>query len=221
MNFWHVLLIGVGLYIVADAFFDVSEKISRWVRGAWGSVSGAVMGSPPARAATLTEVEAPITDREKIEILPSGKKAKVDWGRAAGNILAFFTGLVAWIVKHPIAAAGIAVLILWLVVGASCSVPFGKSKGELRLERELAQAETRMQQRLNERNQDIAELRAEARSLREQIRTNGQRGRDAIAAATPEHEEPLDPGLVAAWRDGLDGLCVPRADGDRLDTCRP
>lgn len=75
------------------------------------------------------------------------------------NVLGFFVGLIGWAAKNPIAVLALAILALWLVVGASCSGPFGKSRGELRLERELAEANARVAEheaRLGELARDLA-----------------------------------------------------------------
>jgi len=177
-----------------------------WVRGVAGKARDAVLGAAPAR--TLTEVS------------PPRPKNPIRAGQAVKNIFAFFVGLIGWAAKNPVAVLALAVLALWLVVGASCSGPFGKSRDALRLERELAEREAQFQETLRERDEAITAIRTETARTLQQIRLESQRGHDAIAAATPEHEEEIDPALVAAFRDALDGLCVPRADGTRSDTCR-
>jgi hypothetical protein len=154
------------------------------------------------------------------EVSPTPPKNPIRAGQALKNILGFFVGLIGWAAKNPVAVLALAVLALWLTVGASCSGPFGKSRDALRLERELAEREAQFQETLRERDEAITAIRTETARTLQQIRLESQRGHDAIAAATPEHEEPIDPALVAAFRDALDGLCVPRADGTRADTCR-
>ena len=153
-----------------------------------------------------------------IEVSPTPPKNPIRAGQALKNILAFIGGLLAWMAKNPIVAIGLVLLACLLVFG----LPFGlgKSKGELRLEREIAEREAQFQETLRERDEAITAIRTETARTLQQIRLESQRGHDAIAAATPEHEEEIDPALVAAFRDALDGLCVPRADGTRSDTCR-
>ena len=185
-----------------------------WVRGAAGKARGVVLGSRPAPRAPTTANSA------AVEVSPTPPKNPIRAWKAIGNILAFFGGLLAWAAKNPVAVLALAVLALWLTVGASCAGPFGKSRGELRLEREIAEREAQFQETLRERDEAITAIRTETARTLQQIRLESQRGHDAIAAATPEHEEPIDPALVAAFRDALDGLCVPRADGTRADTCR-
>ena len=185
-----------------------------WVRGAAGKARGVVLGSRPAPRAPTTANSA------AVEVSPTPPKNPIRAGQALKNILGFFVGLIGWAAKNPVAVLALAVLALWLVVGASCSGPFGKSRDALRLERELAEREAQFQETLRERDEAITAIRTETARTLQQIRLESQRGHDAIAAATPEHEEEIDPALVAAFRDALDGLCVPRADGTRADTCR-
>lgn len=185
-----------------------------WVRGAAGKARGVVLGSRPAPRAPTTANSA------AVEVSPTPPKNPIRAGQALKNILGFFVGLIGWAAKNPVAVLALAVLALWLTVGASCSGPFGKSRDALRLERELAEREAQFQETLRERDEAITAIRTETARTLQQIRLESQRGHDAIAAATPEHEEEIDPALVAAFRDALDGLCVPRADGTRSDTCR-
>jgi hypothetical protein len=185
-----------------------------WVRGAAGKARGVVLGSRPAPRAPTTANSA------AVEVSPTPPKNPIRAGQALKNILGFFVGLIGWAAKNPVAVLALAVLALWLTVGASCSGPFGKSRDALRLEREIAEREAQFQETLRERDEAITAIRTETARTLQQIRLESQRGHDAIAAATPEHEEPIDPALVAAFRDALDGLCVPRADGTRADTCR-
>ena len=192
-----------------------------WVRGAAGKARGVVFGLRPAPSAVnKVATEVHFVANPSPEVSPTPPKNPIRAWKAIGNILAFFGGLLAWAAKNPVAVLALAVLALWLTVGASCAGPFGKSRGELRLEREIAEREAQFQETLRERDEAITAIRTETARTLQQIRLESQRGHDAIAAATPEHEEEIDPALVAAFRDALDGLCVPRADGTRADTCR-
>lgn len=193
-----------------------------WVRGAAGKARDVAFGLRPAAAAG--HIEPAKADNgshmAQSEVSPTPPKNPIRAGQALKNILGFFVGLIGWAAKNPVAVLALAVLALWLVVGASCSGPFGKSRDALRLEREIAEREAQFQETLRERDEAITAIRTETARTLQQIRLESQRGHDAIAAATPEHEEEIDPALVAAFRDALDGLCVPRADGTRSDTCR-
>ena len=193
-----------------------------WVRGAAGKARGVVFGLRPASRATghIEPTSADNGSYKAQEVSPTPPKNPIRAGQALKNILGFFVGLIGWAAKNPVAVLALAVLALWLTVGASCSGPFGKSRDALRLERELAEREAQFQETLRERDEAITAIRTETARTLQQIRLESQRGHDAIAAATPEHEEEIDPALVAAFRDALDGLCVPRADGTRADTCR-
>lgn len=183
-----------------------------WVRGAAGKARDAVLGLRPV---------ASVGDNlSRTEVSPPPANKPISAGKAIANVLGFFGGLLAWMAKNPVLAIGLVVLAAFLLFGAPSCSPFGKSKGELRLEREIADAELRTQETLRERDEAIAAIRLDTARTLQQIRLESQRGHDEIAAATPDHEEPLDPELVAAWRDALDRLCVPRADGNRGDTCR-
>ena len=193
-----------------------------WVRGAAGKARDVAFGLRPAAAAG--HIEPAKADNgshmAQSEVSPTPPKNPIRAGQAVKNIVGFLAGLIAWIARNPVLAVGLIVLALFLLLGPPSCSPFGKSRGELRLEREIAQREAQFQETLRERDEAITEIRTETARTLQQIRLESQRGHDAIAAATPEHEEPIDPNLVAAFRDALDGLCVPRADGTRADTCR-
>ena len=223
----YLLCLGFGFVL---GTLHGQGKLIPWVRGAAGKARGVVFGLRPARDSNtpaVMEASAPLppsdgaeTPISRHEVSPTPPKNPIRAGQALKNILGFFVGLIGWAAKNPVAVLALAVLALWLTVGASCAGPFGKSRGELRLEREIAEREAQFQETLRERDEAITAIRTETARTLQQIRLESQRGHDAIAAATPEHEEEIDPALVAAFRDALDGLCVPRADGTRSDTCR-
>lgn len=222
-------LIACGFCFVAGQLHG-QGKLFPWVRGAAGKARELALGVAPARTPRQASLAPTPTPNEAmgdlmgdpaekpIEVSPTPPKNPIRAGQALKNILAFIGGLLAWMAKNPIVAIGLVLLACLLVFG----LPFGlgKSKGELRLEREIAEREAQFQETLRERDEAITAIRTETARTLQQIRLESQRGHDAIAAATPEHEEEIDPALVAAFRDALDGLCVPRADGTRADTCR-
>lgn len=218
-------LIACGFCLVVGMLIG-EGKVAKRVRGAAGKARDAVFGSrpaPPVSAKDAFDPRRATNDTDVFlapEVSPTPPKNPIRAGQALKNIFAFFVGLIGWAAKNPVAVLAIAVLALWLTVGASCSGPFGKSRDALRLEREIAEREAQFQETLRERDEAITAIRTETARTLQQIRLESQRGHDAIAAATPEHEEEIDPALVAAFRDALDGLCVPRADGTRADTCR-
>lgn len=222
------LILAIATYVLGDLHGQGKFKWKS-LGALAGKARGVVFGARPALYSNAIQAQETVhrapedvyrTEKPRIEVSPTPPKNPIRPWKALGNILAFFGGLLAWAAKNPVAVIALVILALWLTVGASCSGPFGKSKDALRLEREIAEREARFQQTLRERDEAITAIRTETARTLQQIRLESQRGHDAIAAATPEHEEEIDPALVAAFRDALDGLCVPRADGTRADTCR-
>jgi len=129
-----------------------------WVRGAAGKARDAVFGAAPAR--TLTEVSPPPANKT-IEAARGQNGGQNDFVRAARNILAFFGGLLAWMAKNP---------------APSCS-PFGKSRGELRLEREIAEMSATVREHeahLGELSRDLAVNTERDRTRRTQVITQAQ-----------------------------------------------
>lgn len=183
-------------------------KLIPWVRGAAGKARDVAFGLRPVAA---------LPGNVPGEVSPTPPKNPIRAGQALKNILAFFGGLLAWMAKNPVVAIGLVLLACLLVFG----LPFGlgKSKGELRLERDLAEGETQTQETINERDTDIHAIGQDIALLRQQIENLSQRGRDDLRAAAPAHEAPIDPNLVSSWRANLDRMCVARADGSRADSC--
>lgn len=181
MSIWLILIVGVLVYIALDAFFEISAKISGWVKTKRASVRARV----PARPAPFD----------------------------VASVFAFF-----W--RWKAAFLILAIFITGVSLMRGCAPIIGKSKGELRLEREIAEGETEIRDKVIERNDDLSRIAADMRVLRNELRHLSQRGRDEIAAVTPSHETPVDPQLIAAWRGALDRLCLyPSANGDRSGAC--
>lgn len=210
------------------------------MRGALGAARDGVLGKPTAPARTITEIAAstsspkntPKSQVDDTNIVENQRAVKVDQpaknldrkqpsiGTALKNVGGFFLAAFAWCCKNPVAAIGLALLILFLLMGRGCSpFEFGKSKGELRLERELAEANARVLEIENERDAEIAQVARDVAVIRAQIRIASQRGHDEIAAAAPANEAPIAPELVSAFRSSLDRLCVQRADGSLPNPC--
>ena len=138
-------------------------KLFPLVRGAAGKARDAVFGAAPAR--TLTEVSPP----------PANKT--ISAGKAIANILAFFGGLLAWMAKNPMLAIGLVVLAGFLLFGAPSCSPFGKSRGELRLEREIAEMSATVREHeahLGELSRDLAVNTERDRTRRTQVITQAQ-----------------------------------------------
>lgn len=139
-----------------------------WVRGAAGKARDVAFGLRPAAraddsATAQTEMASP-------EVSPTPPKNPIRAGQAVKNILAFFGGLLAWMAKNPMLAIGLVLLAALLVFG----LPFGigKSKGELRLEREIAEMNETIrahEARVNELSRDLAVNTERDRTRRAQV----------------------------------------------------
>ena len=140
---------------------------------------------------------------------------------AGANLARAGWRVLVFILKNPVFALGLALVAFWLLSGAK--LPFaGKSKGELRLEAELARSEARVMEVINARDVEIAEAAARAAVRRAQIVLLSEQGRTEIEAARPADETPLDPGVERAWRDALERLRIyPSHDADRADSSEP
>lgn len=207
LSLWLLTIALFVAYVVADAAFDASQKISAFVRlralpvirGAWGAVVGAAKPAAPMVAMVNNSPISP-DNGHYVSVTISG-------------VLAFL-----WKWRAPFLFLAGFVIVVSLMRG--CSFPnFGKSAGHIALERDLAEAEVKIQGAINARDAEIADVARDVALMRQQLQSLSQRGRDEIAAAAPDDEAPIDPELVAAWRRALDGLCVVRADGSFASTC--
>lgn len=226
---WIIVGLCVLAYIFADAFFEVSAKLSGWwklrarpaITRAWGAVVGRLprKRAAPAVAPTIAEDEIPRFRWDGVPLPPlppmshSVPEQPIEPAkrRSIGQVATFL-----WKAKWLIL---IAVVALWAWGTLGCTLPWAKSRDTLRAELNAANLETKAQRTINARDQELHAIARDLAVIRAQLRSQAQRGRDALQAATPENETPLDPGLVAVWRSNLDGLCVPRADGSRPDSC--
>lgn len=188
------LILALGFGFVAGMLF---EQHKAKLGAASGAVVDAVLGARPRPASNALTM-----------------------GQAAKNILAFFGGLLAWTARNPVMAIGLVLLIAFLLMGRGCSpFEFGKSRGELRLEGQLARAELRVQELERERDAEIADISRDVAVIRTQIRAVSQRGHDEIAAATPAFEAPIDASLSGAWRNSIERLRNACADQASADSC--
>ncbi len=150
-----------------------------WVRGAAGKARGVVLGSRPAPRAPTTANSA------AVEVSPTPPKNPIRAGQAAKNILAFLGGLLAWMAKNPVLAIGLVLLAAFLLLGPPSCSPFGKSRGELRLEREIAEARAEVHQleaRMGELSRDLAVNTERDRTRRSQVITQAQQEIEHAAA---------------------------------------
>lgn len=150
--------------------------------------------------------------------------APVNPVKTVANIGLGLARICAFCWRYKLLLLGIAIFIMGASVLRGCSIPFadiGKSRGQIALEREIAEGEVETQKTINKRDGALDDLADELEAIRREIRYTAEQGRNEIEAARPTDEAPIDPGVVAAWRSSLDRLCVPRADGSRADSCGP
>lgn len=204
---WLALIAG----IIVGQFFP--NQFREWVRGVAGKARGLVLGAAPASKVSMgISAEIPAGN----EVRPTPPNKNIEIGRALANLASFL-----WRWKWAILVVCFFSLAVGLMRGCAGPLDFGKSRGQIALERELAEGEVEVREKIIDRDAAISEIRAELAAVRATLQANHQRGRDAIEAARPANEQPLDPSVVAAWRQSLDGLCVERADGSRADSCGP
>lgn len=136
------------------------------------------------------------------------------FARAGGNIIAFL-----WRWRGPIAA----LLVLVVIAGVmrSCASPFdlGKSRGEIRLERDLALEQSRITAIVAERDAAIAAAAQAVAVRRAEIVYIARQGREEIASAQPLIESPIDAKLVTAWRGAVERLCIYPTDATSAVAC--
>lgn len=151
------------------------------------------MGSPPARAATLTETKPPA-------------KPKVDWAKGAGNILAFFGKLIAWCVSNPIPAIAAVILIVLVVWRPFAPVvnfvkcPFGGA-GILW----CAQSRAELQEALKDErdNTRVAQLETQVAALSAQLAENSANDRRRVDRIVAQANEEIDNAVEAVDADQL------------------
>lgn len=119
-----------------------------------------------------------------------------------------FGQFFAWCWRHKVLIGGVLVALFVLSFLKACNSPFdlGVSKEELRLRAEIAEANTELAERTNERDAAIADAEREAALRRQQITILTEQGHNEIAEATPENETPIDIELSAAWRRSIERL---------------
>lgn len=181
------------LVLLAFCFGCVAGSLTtqHWakIRRAGGAALAVVAGTPPAPAAQNLKQAAP----------------------TIGTVLKNFGQFFGWCFRNWIPIVGVCALLFLIAMAKGCSVPgpfHVKSKEELRLEAEIAVANAATTELRRQRDLAIADAEREAALRQAQIAVISAQGRNEIAEATPEHEEPIDPGLSAAWRHSLERLCI-------------
>ena len=193
LGLWLVIIASFAAYVFADAAFDVSKTISRFIRlralpvlrGVWG----AVVGRLPARAAPAAK-QAYTTPEPHIERPMQGSIQ-------ASAVLAFL-----WKAKWAI------LLLLLFVFGVGAlrgCVPFdfAKSRDTLRAERNAERLNTEVAKH----EADLGALSAE---LAERSQTRARRADAIVAQADQDLEDAVSQddfdALYRAYRNGYDGL---------------
>lgn len=210
MGLWLLIIVAFCLYVAADAAFDVSKKISFFVRlralPFLGSVGARVWGRRPKRAAPApsqvsepakTEHETPAhvsetPETERDEVRPEPRKFRIDW-----SALGAFLWKAKWLL--------LALVLFVVVVGTmrGCAPPFwGKSRDTLRAELK----EARQSGEVLAHEADIAR---KAATLAERTHTETARTHAAVNRADEELENAVSAddfdALYRAYRFGYDG----------------
>lgn len=165
------------------------ENVRGWVRGAWGWAWGRVQKRAPAAGAEITNRTGKAGVIHSDEVVLTDREKTVSLFSAAGNVAQFFAGVIGWCVKNPVGAIGIALIVALVVFRP---FDFGKSRGELRLERELAEARA-----------DVAELEAEMGALSRDLAVNTERDRARRAVVIAEAEQDLNNAAAQVDPDAL------------------
>lgn len=193
-----LLLFGFGF---VAGWLHGQGKLIPWVAGVAGKARGVVLGSRPAPRDQV------IPDAKMIaEVSPPPANKPISAGKAVANVLGFFGGLLTWCARNPIVAIGLIVLALWMVMGAPFG--FGKSKSELRLEREIAEANAR-----------VAEFETSIAELSAQLAENSVNDRRRVDRIVSDANEELDHAVEAVdpsalydvYRSAYDSVWLDRA----------
>lgn len=208
--FWIFVGIGVLAYIIADAFFEITAKLSGWwklrARPVLRRVWGAVVGRLPARAAPAAA--PPITaETPPTSSTPNKREAPPI---SAGAVLAFL-----WKAKGLILIGFIA-LWAWNVLG--CTPPWAKSRDTLRAELK----EARITEAVTAHEASVA---TKAIVLAERTH-NDRRRREAVIAQTEQEltdavEASDFDRLHSAYERGTYGVWDDLQPADRPDPAPP
>lgn len=210
---WLIIALGVFAYIVADAFFEVSARLSGWFKSRalpfWRSVWGAVVGAVPKRAAPAVPsgISADMPARNVPASLEDNAPDPARSVPDAGQVVAFL-----WKAKWLILILTVFVVVVGTMRG--CSPPFAKSRDTLRAELKDARADTdvaRFETKLANRATELADDTNRDRSRRERV----------IAEAEQEIEDAVSQAdfdrLYLAYRRAYDGVWRPSGSSDGAD----
>lgn len=147
---WLALSFVLGL--LAGAF--APDGARAWVRGRVAAVAVMIGGRLQPRETVSRE-----TRRETVRPL----RRKIPMSIALGNIAAALWQALLWVARNPILAAGIFILLLWLMVARDLRLPFdfAKSREELRAERDAALVDKQVSERERELFREAIDLAAE------------------------------------------------------------
>lgn len=144
------------------------------------------------------------------------------YAKALADVFKGIGGAFAFLAKNPILCIGILFVAAWLIWGTGCvRLPFTESREHAIARANQAQTEAKVKDLELDRNAEIGRIARDVAVLRSQLSSLSEQGHDEIAAATPTDEAPIDPGLVAAWRNSVERLCLypTDANGHLPDSC--
>jgi hypothetical protein len=187
LGLWFLLIGLLVAYVIADGFFDLSNKIRSWARPLWRAAWGAVVGGARKRAAPA----APVTGHVGTASADSGshmdQSAPVQTPPNNPIRLPSIAAVFAWFWKWKAPILALAAFLFVFSLMRGCSIPFiGKSRdtlqAELKVERAnvaVAEHEARLAQRAGEL---ALETEQDARRVDRVIAQAEQEIEDAVEA---------------------------------------
>jgi hypothetical protein len=215
---WLLIILAFGLYVAADAAFDVSKKISAFVRlkafpvirGAWGAVVGV------ARKRAAPAAPAPSHDDfwqvDHSDAISASDQTRPNNPMRLPSIASVFDWFWKW--KAPILIVSAGLFVFGLLRG--CSLPFFKSRDTLQAELKVERANLAVA----EHERALTEL---AGSIALETERDAARVDRVIAEAEQEIADAVEADdfdrLYRAYELGLCGVlnyaeCADRSDSD-------